>query len=406
MTYKGQQAIFFDIAQQQFHFFSFIIFPQDFLIFCLVFILSAFLLFYFTSLYGRIWCGYTCPQTIWLLMFNWIERRIEGTNRHSKFLDQSKFSVQKLIKKISKHSLWLLLSLFTSLVFMSYFVPVNKLYTNFFTMESSFLVQSWVYFFTLCTYINAGWIKEKMCLHICPYARFQSVMLSKSTKLITYDYLRGENRGARKISQEKPMDKGDCIDCNLCVEVCPVGIDIRDGLQYECINCGLCADACDSVMDRFHYPKGLIKYQWQSEPKSNWLQHASYASASILTIVAIVGWGLTRESFEVSITRDRQALYRINPQGNVENTFRVKILNKTSRAQLYSLNINATDNFQLHGNKTYLVQAGKQATNAVYVEATTSAEYKKIDVEFNVIANKSNESISKTSSFYSNGDTW
>ena len=406
ITYKGQQAILFDVAQQQFKFFSVIIFPQDFLILCLLFILSAFLLFYLTSLYGRIWCGYTCPQTIWLLMFNWIERRIEGTHRHSKSLDQAPFSIQKLIKKSSKHTLWLLLSLFTALTFMSYFIPIKTLYSSFFTMESSLLVQGWVYFFTLCTYLNAGWVKDKMCLHMCPYARFQSVMFNKSTKFITYDYSRGETRGPRKINQDKPEDKGDCIDCNLCVEVCPVGIDIRDGLQYECINCGLCADACDSVMDKFNYPKGLIKYQWQVKSKNKWSQHIGYSVACFLTILAIIGWGLTRDTFEVSIIRDRQALYRINHQGNVENTYRVKILNKTSEHQTYLLSINANDNFRLRGNKKFIVNAGEHISNTVTIVSNSKPKAKKTDITFKVVANNLKESKSKLSTFFSGDDVW
>lgn len=302
LRYQGHQAIYFDLARQKFTFFTITLFPQDLLIFSLIAILAATLLFYFSKLYGRIWCGYTCPQTVWMLMFNWIERRVEGSHRHSQSLDRSPISLNKIIKKVIKHSLWLLLSLFTALVFISYFVPVDTLYPSFFTLEAGFIVQAWVLFFMACTYLNGGWIKDKMCLHICPYARFQSVMFTAETKLITYDAARGESRGARKISQEKPESKGDCVDCHLCVDVCPVGIDIRDGLQYECINCGLCADACDAVMDKFSYAKGLIKYKAQNNEPKGLRRHLVYIFITALTLVAMIAWGITRDSFEVNLS--------------------------------------------------------------------------------------------------------
>ncbi len=406
LTFEGKQAILFDVAQQQFHFYSIILFPQDFLIFCLIFILAAFLLFYFTSLYGRIWCGYTCPQTVWLLMFNWVERRVEGSHRHSKHLNQAKISTKKVGIKLVKHTLWLFISLTTALVFMSYFVPVKTLYTDFFTFESSFVIQAWVYFFTLCTYINAGWLKEKMCLHVCPYARFQSVMIGQSTKLVAYDNLRGESRGPRKRNTEKPADKGDCIDCKLCVEVCPVGIDIRNGFQYECINCGLCADACDAVMDKFNYAKGLIKYQWQNPPKNKWLHHASYALVSLVTVFAIISWTTIRSDFEVSISRDRQSLYRINTEGKIENIFTVKILNKTSAVQSYSLNLKSSNNFVLRGEQSVVVKSGEQVINTVSIIATTAPNTSKTKLQIEIIAQESKNIIHKEISFYSGSGGW
>jgi cytochrome c oxidase accessory protein FixG len=231
-------------------------------------------------------------------------------------------------------------------------------------------------------------------------------MFGNSTKLITYNDLRGENRGARKINQKKPEGKGDCIDCNICVEVCPVGIDIRNGLQYECINCGLCADACDSVMERFNYPKGLIKYQSQIEPKNNWSSHLGYASASAFTLLLIIVWGLTRDSFEVSIIRDRHALYRINSDGNTENTYTVKVLNKTAETQAYSINIDAESNFELYGNKMFLVRTGEHVSNVFSIVAKSLPKNKKVDITFDVTVKKINESMSKKITFYSGNDAW
>ncbi len=312
LNFNGKQAILFDVAKQQFNIFSLVLFPQDFTLFMGLFIFSAFLLFFITRLYGRIWCGYTCPQTVWMLMFNWIERRIEGSHSQSKTLDNMPMSFNKGLKKAIKHSLWIIVAMLSALVFMSYFIPAKQLYINFIQFEASFLVQAWVYFFAICTYINAAWVKEKMCLHMCPYARFQSAMFIKSTTLMAYDNKRGENRGPRKIKYDKPSGKGDCVDCNLCVQVCPVGIDIRDGLQYECINCGLCADACDAVMKKFDYAKGLIRYHAEKKPiKGDGFNHV-YAALTLLSLAFIFVWFEWREESEINILRDRQALYRIN----------------------------------------------------------------------------------------------
>lgn len=409
VQYKGQQAVYFDLAKQKFTFFTITLFPQDLMIFCLLAILVAFLLFYFTRLYGRIWCGYTCPQTVWMLMFNWIERRVEGTHRQSQSLDRLPMGFNKAIKKITKHGLWLFLSLFTALVFISYFVPVYELYTSFFTLGASFVVQSWVYFFLLCTYINGGWIKEKMCLHICPYSRFQSVMFGKETKLITYDSERGESRGPRKRTAQKPINKGDCVDCNLCVEVCPVGIDIRKGLQYECINCGLCADACNFVMGKFNYAKGLIKYSAQEPVSQKFSFHIGYILISVITLGAMLGWGIIRDSFEVNVIRDRQSLYRINAHGQVENTFMLKTLNKTRHIQRYSVSVN-NENFLINGavNRTlnYEVNPGEQATNVFYVIAKKPLEIKRTNIQFTVQESNTNDTIIKNSQFYSGSGAW
>ena len=290
IPYHGSQAVYFDIQQQQLHLFYLTLFPQDLFIFSLIFILAAFLLFYLTKLYGRVWCGFTCPQTIWLLMFNWIERRIEGTHHQSKSLDSQPFSLNKLLRKSIKHGIWITISILTALVFISYFVPVKQLYLPFFTLQASSLTVSWVLFFAVCTYINAGWLREKMCQHICPYSRFQSAMFDQSTKLVTYDNKRGENRGKRKRNHAKEQNMGDCVDCKLCIQVCPAGIDIRDGLQYECINCALCIDACDNTMEKFNYEKGLIAFSHEQKPKQGWRRHVGYASFGSLTLLAIFLW--------------------------------------------------------------------------------------------------------------------
>jgi cytochrome c oxidase accessory protein FixG len=401
IKYNGFQAVYFDLQQQKFNLFSFTLFPQDLLILCLIFIFSAFLLFYVTKIYGRIWCGFTCPQTVWMLMFNWIERRVEGSHNHSKALDAQPLSMRKVGKKTVKHFFWGVVSLLTSLVFISYFVPVDQLYINFFTMESSSLIVSWVLFFTVCTYINAGWIKDKMCQHMCPYARIQSAMFDKSTTLVSYDHKRGENRGKRKLTEQKKLGMGDCVDCNLCVQVCPVGIDIRNGLQYECINCGLCADACDMTMDKFNYEKGLIAFTFEQAPKSSWKRHLAYGTCVTLSIIAMVVWALNWQNFEVNIIRDRQALYTINQDGNVQNTYVFKIRNKSNHVRFYNINIEGLDHANIVGNKTIKVLPGELNTASITVTVDKRLLKIRNDISFNIIDDVDNDSVLKSTSFYS-----
>ncbi len=406
IKYRGMQAIYFDLQQQQFHVFSLTLFPQDLLIVCLLFVLAAFLLFYVTKILGRVWCGFTCPQTIWMLMFNWVERRIEGSHSKSKSLDSQPLNFNKLLKKSVKHVIWAGISLFTALAFISYFVPVEQLYQPFFTMQASSLVVAWVLFFSVCTYINAGWIREKMCLHMCPYARFQSAMFDKSTKLVSYDAIRGENRGKRKRSQITEPDMGDCVDCNLCVQVCPVGIDIRNGLQYECINCGLCVDACNMTMDKFNYDQGLIAFTSEQPPQNNWKRHALYGGFIIITLIAILTWLQTWQSFNVNIIRDRQALYRVNQQGDIENTFVFKIRNKLNQSKRYRINILGLANAQIIGQSHVEVMPLELKTFTVTVAVNKLLPKRKSDISFNVTSEDEQISVIKNSVFYSGDGGW
>lgn len=408
IQYKGSQAVLIDLKSQQLHLFSFTLYPQDLTIVSLILIFSAFALFYVTKFYGRVWCGFSCPQTIWMLLFNWVERRIEGSHNQSRSLDQQKLSPLKLVKKSFKHAVWLTISLLTALVFISYFVPVRNLYVSFFTFGASSLVVSWVLFFALCTYINAGWIREKMCQHMCPYSRFQSAMFDESTKLVSYDQARGENRGKRKRSQMKPESMGDCVDCNLCVQVCPVGIDIREGLQYECINCGLCVDACDATMNQFYYAPGLISFTNQTTDASSDIQpkkqskkrHIGYGSIMAITLAAIVLWGNTWQSFDVNILRDRQALYRVNQDGNIENTYVLKIRNKTQQIQSYTIDILGLDEGQLIGKRTIEVLPNELSTISLAVENQGAPINFRQDIAFSVTNVADANTINKKTSFY------
>lgn len=402
IKYEGMQAVFFDLHQQKFHLFSFTLYPQDLYIVSLGFILAAFLLFYITQFFGRIWCGFTCPQTIWMLLFNWVERRVEGTHNQSKSLDRQPLSLIKAIKKVTKHLIWSVISLLTSLVFISYFVTVDQLYIPFFTMESSTLVISWVLFFAICTYINAGWIREKMCQHMCPYSRIQSAMFDQSTKLVSYDPARGENRGKRKLSQKKDAELGDCVDCNLCVQVCPVGIDIRNGLQYECINCGLCVDACDMTMDKFTYQKGLISFTSEKKQKKGWQRHLGYGVFVLITILMMLFWVKSWQSYEVSIIRDRQALYRVNHIGEIENTFVFKIRNKGNQVNSYQIEVEGLVNAKMISQSIITIQPGELSTSSLVVMVPHQLVKNKNDISFNIINLEESSSLVKTTSFYSN----
>ncbi|MDA8621262.1 cytochrome c oxidase accessory protein CcoG [Psychrosphaera sp.] len=365
LNWNGQQAILLDIVNQQFNIFGLTLWPQDLTIFSSLLIISAFLLFVVTTFYGRVWCGYMCPQTVWTFMFIWFEEKIEGSANKRKKFDSMPLSFTKVWKKGLKHTAWWVISLLTSLTFIGYFVPVDQLFINFFTFESSAMVVGWTLFFAGCTYANAGWMREIMCLHICPYARFQSSMFDKDTYTVTYDATRGEKRGPRSRKVDpKEIGMGDCVDCNLCVQVCPTGIDIRNGLQYECINCGACIDACDETMDKMNYPKGLISYttehSLEGKPtKKLRTKLIGYGLVTVIMSAAFVWQVVSRIPLELNIERDRNALYRVNNEGLIENTFTLQVLNKSQVDSTYSISIEGLTGHEFYGQREFSVAAGE-----------------------------------------------
>ena len=365
ITFGGQQAILFDIANQEFNLFALTLWPQDLTIFSTLLIISAFALFFVTTFYGRVWCGYMCPQTVWTFIFIWFEEKIEGTANQRKKFDSMPLSVSKVWKKGLKHTSWAVVALFTSLTFIAYFVPARELFIDFFSFNSSASVVGWTVFFALATYINAGWMREIMCLHICPYARFQSSMFDKDTYTVTYDLNRGEKRGPRPRKQDpKSLGLGDCIDCNLCVQVCPTGIDIRNGLQYECINCGACIDACDETMDKMGYEKGLISYTTEQKltgKKTNVVRGKLYGYLLVMLVMcAAFVWQISsRVPLELNIERERNALFRENNEGLIENTFTLQILNKSQHDAVYNISIEGLPEYQYIGLQTIDVKAGE-----------------------------------------------
>src|SRR5690554_2582007 len=274
----GRQAVLFDLPARKFHILWMTFWPQDFALLGWLLAIAAFALFFVTTLWGRVWCGYTCPQTVWTAIFMWAEQFAEGDRLQRMKLDRTpsllsrqgwnRAGLEKAVRRFAKHGMWLGFAALTGITFIGYFYPVRDLVIDGIAGNLPLVAVAWVVFFTLATYINAGWLREQVCIYMCPYARFQSVMYDRDTLAVSYDYNRGEPRGKRskkEADQEAQKQLGDCVDCSLCVQVCPVGIDIRDGLQYQCIACALCIDACDSIMEKLELPKGLIRYTTENE---------------------------------------------------------------------------------------------------------------------------------------------
>jgi cytochrome c oxidase accessory protein FixG len=331
-------------------------------------VISALALFLFTAVAGRLWCGYACPQTVYSEIFLWIERKIEGDRSARMRLDDADFSLEKLVKKWYKHLIWIFLSIWTGFTFVGYFTPIRELVMEFFLTQMSSWELFWVFFYAFATYGNAGFMREQICKYMCPYARFQSAMFDNDTLIVTYDAERGEPRGPRSKSADvAALNLGACVDCTLCVQVCPTGIDIRDGLQYECIGCGACADVCDTVMDKLGYAKGLVRYSTQNAldnkwtPKQIW-QRVMRPRIQIYTMILVaitlsllVSLGL-RTPFKVDVVRDRSTLSRITESGTLENVYRLQIMNAAEVARTYRLSAKGLTGLQITTDKEVLVE--------------------------------------------------
>jgi cytochrome c oxidase accessory protein FixG len=354
LQWEGRQAILFDLPARKFHIFGLTLWPQDFFFLALLLIIGALALFFFTTLAGRLWCGYACPQTVWTEVFLWIERKIEGDRPAQMKLDKRSWDSDKLLKKVGKHAIWLAFSLWTGLTFVGYFTPIRELALKF-PLGMGPWETFWVFFYGFATYGNAGWMREQVCKYMCPYARFQSAMFDRNTLIISYDEERGEPRGPRKRGVDyRAKGLGDCIDCTMCVQVCPTGIDIRDGLQYECIGCAACIDICDEVMDKMGYPRGLVRYTTENalEGKQTSVLRPRIVLYSVLLAVLVGGltYGLvTRVPIELDIIRDRNVLYRQTDQGLTENVYTLKLINKDNRDHRYALSVEGIEGLNLVG---------------------------------------------------------
>jgi cytochrome c oxidase accessory protein FixG len=365
INWNGHQAVLWDLDSRQFHVFGTTFWPQDFMLLSLVMIIGALLLFAVTMLAGRVWCGYTCPQSVWTWAFLWAEKVTEGDRNQRIKLQTAPLSASKLLKRTSKHLLWISMSLATGIAFVGYFVPVRELVQNLAQFEWLSTSAIWVGIVAALTYLNAGWVREKVCLHMCPYARFQSVMLDHHTKVIAYDAARGDARGSRKKTDDpKALGLGDCIDCYMCVQVCPTGIDIRDGLQMDCIGCAACIDACDEVMDKMGYERGLVSYTSEAalagEPTKLLRPRLwGYLAVILLMIAALVMSLNARELVDLSVVKDRSVLYRYTPEGEVANVYRMKITNKTQQPATYQLHLNNAAGLALSREYQFTLAAGE-----------------------------------------------
>ena len=358
LNWGDRQAVLWDLSESKFHIFGATFWPQDFILLSALLIIAAFGLFAITVFAGRVWCGYTCPQSSWTWIFMWVEKITEGERNQRIKLQAAPWSLNKLVRRSAKHTLWLAISLLTGLTFVGYFTPIRPLAEELLTLQIGGVSLFWVLFFTGATYLNAGWLREAVCMHMCPYARFQSVMFDKDTLTISYDVARGEIRGPRK-REVNPVDigLGDCIDCQMCVQVCPTGIDIRDGLQMECIGCAACIDACDSIMDKLGYARGLIKYTSERQlqgGKTRLLRPRliGYTAVLLVMIGALAVALVQRPMVSLDVSKDR-GLFRENSQGQIENIYSLKIINKTQQRQAYQLSLVDGDGFVLQG-KTQL----------------------------------------------------
>ncbi len=364
INWGDRQAVLWDLPERKFYIFGMTIWPQDFMLLSWLLIICAFGLFFITVFAGRVWCGYTCPQSVWTWIFMWCEKVTEGDRNQRMKLDKQPMSLQKLLRKSAKHSLWILIGLVTGLTFVGYFTPVRDLIPSLLNGEADGYAYFWVGFFTLATYGNAGWLRENVCIYMCPYGRFQSVMFDKDTLIVSYDTRRGESRGARKKDADyKAQGLGDCIDCKMCVHVCPTGIDIRDGLQFECITCAACIDACDSIMDKMGYPRGLISYTTEhnlSGQKTHLLRPRliGYAIA-LLAMMSLFGYAVFNRSLvELDVLKDR-VLYRENEEGRIENVYNVKIMNKAQRAQTFVIEVSGLEGLHYEGKREVTAAEGE-----------------------------------------------
>ena len=372
LDWNGRQAVLWDLAESKFHIFGATFWPQDFILLSALLIICAFGLFAITVYAGRVWCGYSCPQSTWTWLFMWCEKVTEGDRNQRIKLAAAPWSLNKLARRTLKHSLWLAIGVLTGLTFVGYFTPIRPLTHELFTLQLGGVALFWVLFFTAATYINAGLLREAVCLHMCPYARFQSVMFDKDTLAVAYDPRRGESRGPRKKgSNARAHGLGDCIDCTLCVQVCPTGIDIRDGLQMACIGCAACIDACDNVMDKMGYPRGLIGYKSEHSLQggtTHWLRPRllGYVVALMLMIGALVMALQLRPMVSLDVIKDR-SLFRENAQGQIENIYLLKVINKTAQPQRYHLRLLDAEGFELHGTTELSIPAGEMSQLPVSV---------------------------------------
>ena len=401
LTWNDRQAILFHIVERKFYLFGLVLWPQDVFYLAVLLIVSAYALFLFTAIAGRLFCGYACPQTVYSEIFMWLENRIEGDRSARMKLDQGPLTARKIRLKTVKHALWLIISLWSGFTLVAYFTPMQELLAAL-PFGLSGWEFFWVFFYAGFMYMQAGFLREQVCKYMCPYARFQGVMFDPDTLVITYDPERGEPRGARKKGASGEQ-LGDCVDCGLCVAVCPTGIDIRNGIQYECIGCGACIDACEPVMDKIGKPRGLIRYTTENAlaqhfTKKDVLSHLARPRIVLYSVVLVLiclatAWSMaTRVPLMVDVIRDRSTLSREADDGSIENVYNLKLMNTTESAQRYRLTVEGLAGIRLseeapievrsaeNHEVTVVVQvppeSGKSGANPIYFNIQAESDAK------------------------------
>ena len=393
LSWDGRQAVLFDLPARKFHIFGLTFWPQDFPMLAFLLIIAAYSLFAVTTFAGRIWCGYTCPQTVWTSIFMWLEQRTEGSRNQRIRLDRAPWSAEKVVKKVAKHGSWLFVAFATGATFVGYFYPIRQLLPELFTLNAGRWPVLWTTFFTLATYVNAGWMREQVCKYMCPYARFQSVMFDRDTLIVSYDPKRGEPRGSRKRSVDHhTLGLGDCIDCELCVQVCPTGIDIRNGLQYECIGCALCVDACNSVMDKMEYPRGLIRYTSEHELEggtTHWIRPRIVGYLVVLALmVGVFSYNIVnRIPLELTVIRDRNQLYVTTDTGAIDNIYTLRLANMDQKTHQFDITVTGIPAAQVIGETSHSLDGGEVRTITLRVRAEPGdLELPNTPLEFSVAA--------------------
>jgi cytochrome c oxidase accessory protein FixG len=384
LVWNDRQAVLFDIAHRKFYLFGLVFWPQDIIYLTVLLVVSALALFLFTAVAGRLWCGYACPQTVYTEIFLWIERVIEGDRNARMRLDKEKPGLRKLGLKTAKHAAWLALSLWTGITFVGYFTPIRELVAEITALSPGPWETFWVLFYGFATYGNAGWMREQVCKYMCPYARFQSAMFDRDTLIITYDAKRGEPRG-------KGDAKGDCVDCGICVQVCPTGIDIRDGLQYECIGCAACIDGCDRVMEKVGRPKKLIRYStthaMEGKPTRVLRPRVLVYTSILAAITAAAAASLyLRVPLKVDVIRDRAAIAREVEGGLIENIYRLQIMNTTEQARAFDISVSGLPGIQVWGDNITGVPAAETRMLPVRVRVDAATAAGSHPIEFTVRA--------------------
>ncbi|WP_373870334.1 cytochrome c oxidase accessory protein CcoG [Noviherbaspirillum aridicola] len=379
LSWNDRQAVLFDLAARKFYIFGLVLWPQDFIYLALLLIICAYALFLFTAIAGRLWCGYACPQTVYTEIFMWMERKIEGDRSARMRLDKQPWGANKIARKTAKHAAWILFALWTGFTFVGYFSPIDELGRSLLALSLGPWEWFWVLFYGFATYGNAGWMREQVCKYMCPYARFQSSMFDPDTLTVTYDQKRGEPRGARR--KDQPTSLGDCIDCTMCVQVCPTGIDIRNGLQYDCIGCGACIDACNTVMDKVGAPRGLIRYTTENgmrnalSPKEIRRRTMRprvlvYTAILLLIIAGVFGSLAMRTNLKVDVIRDRGSMGREVEDGMIENVYRLQIMNTDERPHRFRISVMGLDTIAMASED--VVELAATESRAVPVRVRTA----------------------------------